>query len=1151
MSVQFILGRSGTGKTRRCIEAIVNALSDTADSQKLILLVPEQATYQAERAILSDRKVPGFHRLHILSFDRLVYMLLGRHTAKPAVSQIGRNMIIQRILLENQDKLHVLGRSSAGPGIARRMAQTIAEMQQHGRMPEDIEQSQELFKKNGADDLTIEKFRDIALIYEKYLEFIEGKLLDPDMQLMHACRQVAKSDIIRDARLWVDGFASFTGAEIEMLDKLLCTAADAQIALCLDPSQMDLANPSEENIDPAGLFNPTELTYAALVARIKKAKLRMERPLIFDKPRRFAGCPPLAHIERSIFQASPAKVPAGENIRIVSAANARAEAQFVATEILKLVREQNYRYRDIAVVASDIDNYEHYIRAYFSDYGIPVFIDKRKRLNQHPLVELICSALQTVITGFSGSDIFAYLKTDLVPIDRSDVDLLENYCTAFGVRGNDWIDPKQWRFAGEKDELYDEQRVNEVHQKAVEPLLKLKQQLIPENAGEKTIGAEEFTKGIFDFLDKLGVCQQMQQWIEQADREKDYAAADEHRQLYDRLVDVFDEIVDVFADCPMKCEDYLAVLNSALSDIALGFIPPNLDQVLVGSIERSRHPDLKAVFLIGAAAKQFPVPVSSAGILTEDDRTAAQSANLTLAPSTRQELASRQYLAYIAFTRPCRYLCVTYPAVDEDGSTAVRSQFVDNLQSLFDGLAEQSVVAEQFGADEIRSGYDLEDFLCGRLGKDARQPEQDGGECAQLLHDVCRDDKLSAMGARIAGAIGYDNKAQLGKKVIDEIFTGQISSSASRLSTYAACPYQYFARYVLELQKRKEFKLEPLDVGNFYHSVLDRLTKRIILERSDFAAIQDEHILKILRDEIAGYFQEDSFISNFAARSAHNKFIIDCAVEYLEDCVKAVAQMMRAGKFRPVMSEVSFGKVKDSTESIGDFCIDIGKGQTLALNGKIDRLDVAEIDGKRTAVVFDYKRKGQSFNWSQFHHGLDMQLPVYMLAVRNAAGAKKVADDVAGAFYIPIEATPKGAEPDELVGQEGRFAHKAKGMFSGEFAEHLDPQALKDSAFYNFFVTEDGDPYGHYNIYGAIKPGDFQNVLVLARKKIIELAKRIVSGTIDVAPYRLGTESPCSKCDYKPVCRFDWQINDYNNLQRAGKAEVLNLNEKRNDRQED
>jgi len=413
MAVQFILGRSGTGKTSYCIKAVVNALAEPAE-QRLILLVPEQATYQAERAILADERIAGYNRLNVLSFDRLQFLLLGKNTARPALSRIGRQMIVHRLLRDNKSKLKIFDSSASSSGLARQMAQTIAELHQYAKSPDDIGQLMSELAKDERNSLAILKFTDIGLIFGEYIKFIEGDFLDPDVQLTCACRAVSTSTLAGGAKLWVDGFAGFTNAELAILTELLKVVADAQIAFCLDASEIDLANPALENIDPVGLFNPTQRTYAELVDRVKKCKLQLARPIVLEEAVRFSGSPQLAHIERNIFELKPSKLDSANNIRIVSAPNARAEVRFVARQILELVREKNYRYRDIAVIASDIDSYQHYIRAYFDDYGIPFFIDKRRPLNQHPVVQLICSALQAVTGGFAHSDIFAYLKTDLV-----------------------------------------------------------------------------------------------------------------------------------------------------------------------------------------------------------------------------------------------------------------------------------------------------------------------------------------------------------------------------------------------------------------------------------------------------------------------------------------------------------------------------------------------------------------------------------------------------------------------------------------------------------------------------------------------------------------------------------------------------------------
>ncbi len=1138
MSVQFILGRSGTGKTSFCIKAIVNALLQPDDGQRLILLVPEQATYQAERAILADGRIAGYNRLHVLSFDRLQFLLSGKNTARPALSRIGRQMVIHRILRDNKSKLKIFGSSASWPGLGRQMAQTIAELHQYAKTPDDIDNLLGELAKDERNNLAALKFADIGLILKKYLEFIEGKFIDPDIQLTRACGAVGKAAFVKGAKLWVDGFAGFTTAELAILTELLKAVADAQIALCLDPSNVDLPNPDIAKLEPFGIFSPTERTYAALVEIIKKCKLHFAEPIVLNEAVRFSSCRPLAHIERNAFKLEASKLPAAANIRIISAPNARAEIRFVARQILRLVREKDYRYRDIAVIASDIDRYEHYVRAFFDDYGVPFFIDKRKSLNQHPAVQLISSALQVVTGGFSHSDIFTYLKTDLVPIERGDVDVLENYCLAFGIGESDWTSREAWRFAGDGD--YDERRINEIRLKAIGPLLKLRDRLCPGDNSVKKIGADEFVRAIYDFLNTLGVRETVREWIEEAEKSNDKQTADEHRQFYDKLIDIFDELVEVFAGRQMSCEDYVAILDSAFSQLTLAFIPPSLDQVLVGSIERSRHPDLKAVFLIGATQRQFPVPVGSDSILADDDRSAAESAGFELAATESRELTERRYLAYIAFTRPSQFLCVTYPVTDDKGSGVPRSQFIDNLESLFENLGEESIAGEQIAIENVHNKSELVDLLCSELGKDASRDLLEGSDekLSELLDEMCADDELAESGSNVLSAINYDNRAELDKKIVGKLVGERIRSSATRLSIFAACPYQYFARYVLDLKEREEFKLEPLDLGNFYHRVLDALQKKLGEENTDFATVENKELLKLLNEQILNFTQTDTFISNFVRRSAHNTYIINSAAEVLEDCVLAIAQMVRAGSFRPTLSEVSFGEVRDAQDRIGKYELALADGRLLSLDGKIDRLDIAELDGRKIAAVFDYKRRGMSFSWPKYYYGLDMQLPIYMLAVKNANKLK--VKSVVGAFYMPVETTVGQAVLSELSGKEEKFEYKAKGILNGEFFQQLDTSSSSGwGKYYNFRISSKDIQYGDYGKSGALKPDDFDKVLEFTEQRIVELAGEILSGKIQVRPYRLGTMSPCGYCKYKPVCRFDWQINDYNSLEPLRKLQVL------------
>jgi len=1138
MAIQFILGRSGTGKTRYCIRSIVDALLEQGE-QKLILLVPEQATYQAERAILADERIAGYNRLQVLSFDRLQFLLVGKNTALPRLSRLGRQMIVHRILRNNQSKLQLFGVETTWSGLSRQMAGIITELHQYAKTPEDVEWLLRELAKDERHYLAFLKFSDIALIFREYLKFIEGDFIDPDTQLMRACGAVATSNLTRDAELWIDGFAGFTTAEFVILAELLKVVRDAHIALCLDPSNIDLKNPDIEKLDEVGMFNPTERVYCDLFELVKKSKLKLDEPLILDRAIRFSQCRELAHLERHIFELKASKISASDNIQIISAPNERAEVQFVCRRILQLVREKDFRYRDIAVIASDIDRYEHYIRAYFEDYDVPYFIDKRRPLNQHPLVQLVSSALRAVTGGFMYSDIFTYLKADLIPIKSYDIDLLENYCLAFGVSARDWQSDKPWYFAGPDDERFDERRVNDIRMKVSKPLLKLQDRLCPADEQVKNLDPEEFTQVIFHFLDQLDIKDAIGDWIKRANKKKDLSTADEHQQLYNQFTDIFDELVEVFAGQTMTAEDYLAILHSAFSQMTLAFIPPALDQVLVGSIERSRHPDLRAVFLIGATQRQFPAPVVSDSVLTDDDRIAVESADFTLAATSSRTLAERQYLAYIAFTRPSEYLWVTYPSVDDKGAAVVRSQFIGDLESLFESLNEESIGGKAFGFEDVYNETELAEMLCSRLGRDCFLPESaDNSRYEELLDAICSDKELAELSSKVLYVLNYDNHALLVADVVKELYGPRIESSATRLGTFAACPYQYFARYTLELKERQEFKFEPLDLGAFYHRVLDVLLKRLDEKGKDFASIDDSELIELLIDEIENLTKKDSFISNFVSRRGYNEFIINSAGKVLEDCVMATAQMVRAGSFRPKFSEVSFGKAGDTRETLGNYELILPDKCELSLDGKIDRLDFTYIGDKKLALIFDYKRRETTFSWAEFYHGLDMQLPIYMLAVYNAADVG--IRNVVGAFYVPIEVSPKKAALDELSGRDDSFDHKAKGIFDGQFYLQLDGRMDSGwSRFYNFYVSTKDQQYGNYAKSGVLKSDDFEKVLQFAERRVFQLTQEIVSGKIDISPYRLGHVSPCSYCKYKPVCRFDWQINDYNFIESLSKSEVL------------
>ncbi|MGD0785034.1 MAG: PD-(D/E)XK nuclease family protein [Sedimentisphaerales bacterium] len=1110
MAIQFILGRSGTGKTTLCIKQIIDSLlNETPDiksgaygTNNLVFLVPEQATYQAERAILADSKIKGYSRLHVLSFQRLCYLIFGKNLAARPLTTQARDMIVHRLLCENAEKLSIFS-SIASAGIAN----AITELQEYGKLPDDVDKLIQQFE--SSSQLTAGKLSDINLIYKQYLSFVEGNFLNNDNQLNLAKDAVAGTPFLKDCLLWVDGFAGFTASESLLLAELLKVSSSSKIALCLDPAAA--------NEDWAGIFEPTQKTYNDLLMLIKSLNLNIEKPVILTEPARFKNSKALAHLEKNIFSFENVRpISCDGNIKITACAKTRLEVDYVARQICSLVRDKGFRWRDIAVIASDIDQYRHFIQAIFSDFNIPFFIDRRRDLQQYPAVELITSALKIATDRFNTNDVINYLKSDLVPVSRDDVDLLENYCLAFGVQGDDWLLAEAWDFAPAGDD-FDNRKIEKIRRKAIEHLLQFKNSL--QSIG--TITPEGFCSALFTFLDGLNIRGQLADWAKTAFEQKKLDEAQLHQQFFAQFTQLMDDFIFIYKNSSFSAKQYASIISSAFSDMTVALIPPALDQVLVGSIERSRHPDLKAVFLIGATQQQFPIPVYYDNILNDSDRRVTSDAGFELSRIGSSQLIERRYLAYIAFTRPGDFLCITYPLTDEKGSDVQPSFLVSQLKSLYSDLQEE----KYFGSDAFENLYSFSDLtllLAARLGRDNFTPDDVlDGKCKWLLDNVDSRFRGNDIG-KVKSAIEYDNKARLEDLTADDV----LYTSATKLMSFANCPYQYFARHLLGLSERKIFELEPFSLGLFFHKVLELLFNNLKSIDHNICDGDADMLERFIDNAVEKLLIEDSFLKSFNKRAKHNSFIILSATQMLKEAVSEFSQIASAGSFRQIGAEIGFG----SKYSLSCVEIKSADGKKICVEGKIDRLDTASKDGTKYCLVIDYKTSENKIDWPMLKQGLELQLPIYLLAVKNS--------NPVGAFYYQIQVFSKSGNLSDI--ETKAIIRKPKGIFNGQFHKLIDGVTGKgNSPYYSFQITKDNLPFGDYERKSILRPEHFSRLLSFTENKIAELGGRILAGQIDIKPYRYEKKVACTNCAYKALCRFDWQINDYAEVEKVSKTEFF------------
>lgn len=1120
MAIRFVLGTSGAGKTRWCIDAIAGHLR-RQDQVPLVFLVPEQATFQIERAILSCPGIAGYSRLRVMSFNRLQFWLCNT-LHQNELSSDGRRLMVRRALSACAGKLGLL-RNEASSGFSAAVADLIRRFHDDNCIPEILSATAGQILAKDNTNPTGRKLADLAIIYQHYLELINqpgSAFVNPDAALTDARAKVKDAAFLRGARIWVDGFSGFTLQQQDLFFEMLAICSDADIALCLDAQAMDLENTDPEKLDLASLFAPTERTYTDMLGILRRQQFPLAAPVLLNDHPRFKSARALARIERCFFAAEKDNPTTADGaIEIVGLTDARGEADYVAQTISRMMRDTQLRYRDIAVIVPRIEAYAHYLSAAFDRNRIPYFLDRPQGIQSHPLIELLTATLRAIQSRFNLPKMLALLKNRLRLIDDASADRLDNYCRAFGIAGQDWFSDQPWTFEN-KDPFHDIQRIDLLRRTFIAPLRKLNERL----SGSLT--PTRLAEAVFAYLAELGVSQRLTEQSQSDPTDTRFA----HRRVWKKWVEVFDECVRVFDGQELSAAEWIEILLDALSGLSLKLIPAAADQVLIGSIERSRHPDIKVAFLVGASNAQFPVPLVGEELLTEQDVKLAAAAQLPLSHPRQQALDARRYLSYIALTRASQKIILTFPTLDDKGVPNTHWTGIDRLSELFSDV-QIRYGGPQAALPRFYSAQDLSDWLCAALGPDSTASAT-VRQTARGLLACCKSggDVMCRIADSTEYALAWRNTASLDSQLCASLFTWPMQTSASGLKTFASCPYQYFAKHILQLKERDVCQLDVLDIGMFYHAVLNAMFVQLQNKGQDWTTVDEKELLGCVKRTAEQIIAGTPAYAAFVRQSRHNAYILNQAVERLCRFVPAMKALCAAGVFRQAAAEYKFAADK--------LCFKISPGQVLTFKGYIDRVDCADIEGKLTAVVFDYKTSEMKMDWPKFYHGLDLQLPVYLLAAQKISIQGRPIEQVAGAFYLPIE--PESPKTDYKTTGVVEQTVKGRGLLNGQFAMNLDAGAEQRSRYYYFVLdSKEQQPYSYYKTSDALRPEDFQATLDFAERKIRELVTRQIAGDIRAFPYRLGKQSPCERCDYRPVCKFDWQMNEYNIMQKLDKDQTL------------
>lgn len=1121
MSLRFIVGRAGTGKTRYCLSAIHKELLARPRGPGIILLVPEQATFQMERTLASLPGLAGSMRAHVLSFRRLAWRVLQEAggAARPHLRETGKRMVLRKLLEEKMTQLKVFHRAARQPNFADSLAHALAELKTYCVTPQQLTALAAALGPEYA--LLRGKLEDMSLIYASFDQFLAGRFIAPDDYLDLLASRLPGSSLCRDAEVWVDGFSSFTPQEFRVLRGLLTVSTRVNVVLCCDSTVLG------KPLDEQELFHCTHQTHDTLLDLARQAGVEVEEMLVLERsgPHRFAANPVLSHIEEYLF-CWPRRAWAQntDGLRLVAAHNRHAEVEGAAREIIALSRDRGYRWREISVLVRDISLYADLVTRVFDDHGIPCFIDHKRPVLHHPLIELLRSALETVASGWAYDPVFRYLKTDLVPVAREEVDELENYVLAHGIRGNRWTDGRPWEYRrryslGEDEDVLPEQaeeldRINGIRAKVV-PALAAFDRSVRENTTARGI-----SEAIYHLLTGLGVKEQLEKWSGEARESGQLDKAREHAQIYNQVLLLLDEMVEALGEQPLTLEEYGRVLEAGLENLRLGLIPPGLDQVFVGSLDRSRNPDVRANFLLGVNDGVLPARPSGEGLLTDSERELLQAGGLQLAPGGKRSLFDEQYLAYQGFTRASEYLWISYALADQEGNGLNPSTLVEDLKTLFPHLPATICPLEPEGGDK-----DLEfiahpsralSYLTGRL-REAKTGSSFsplwGGAYNWLVRNA------PALTRQVVAGIFRENREnRLQPATRRNLYGTSLRAGITQLEQFIACPFGHFVRYGLRARERPTSRVRPVDLGRFFHAALKMFVERLEQEGLAWEEVTVQKCRELVEEIMAHlvpHLQNEMLMS-----SQRQRYFTRKLQRVVETTALVLVDHTCCGSFRPLKLEVGFGYPGE----LEPLRLAVRDEASLQLIGRIDRIDQARWGDEVYLRVIDYKSGTVGISLDDIYHGLRLQLLVYLdVVLSNARNLLDGEAVPAGMLYFSIQnpiIRARAPMSREAIEREKRKAFKLKGMVLAEkeLVNLMDQDIDGDSQVIPVGIKKDGEFKAGSKV---VTREQFARLRCHLHHILAGAGGEILAGEVGIAPYRKKGRRACDYCRFKSVCQFD------------------------------
>lgn len=1150
MALQFVYGSAKYDRSQYMIETIQNKLKADPFGRPIFYIVPEQMTFQKEVKLFETDALPGSTRAQVMSFSRLAFRVLEETggSTRQFISATGTQMMIRKIIYEKSEPFTMFKKAVDKHGFIQDVDTLITELKRHCVTPEMLHD----YLHYTNDHPTLHgKLMDIQYIYDKLSYHLSTKYIDGEDQLQMLVDKIAATDMFVDAEIFIDGFHHFTPKEFQILEALLGQAKNMTMALTMDEPTSDL--------NELDLFYQTKSVYLKMKQLAAENQVGIYQDIILDETyARYSEGSFLDYLAAQFaqFKMTPHVNDALIPLKIREAVHPRAEIEGVIQEILRLTREENYRYKDMVVFLRDQDTYGDLLKTLFEDYDIPLFIDDKRPMLNHSFIEFIRSLLEVIQVDFKYDSIFRLLKTGYFkaedahfPLTLHGIDQLENYCLEYGIRNrSQWFQSQDWRYqrfqgfeqaAQTHEELKKQEKINAYRKQVIRPFEAI-------GAFNKTDTVKAYCVKLYDFVRHLQIPEQLEEKMYAYEARGLPQQAREEEQVWQGFIQLIDEMVELIGEDEIDFDTFKQTMDAGLEALEFSHVPPSLDYVIVASIDRSRIDGKKCGFLLGVNEGYWPMNPGVDGMITESERAFLQAFDIELAASKRRVLLDDQLYMYLATTAATDQLWLSYAISDGDGKGRIPAQLVADIKELFPTQHQFDLLMDP---DEL---FDAERFLTTakktrtslvlQLSRYLR-----GYPMQPLWGDVLKwylvNEEKWQPTHRVLQSLFYENKPyDLSAATTHALYPKQIKTSVSRLESYYQCSYKHFANYDLKLEKRKQFRLEAPDIGQLFHEALRLITDELIREQVELSDVTKDNAKFRARramKQLSPVLQH-----NILKSSKRYEYIAQKLEAIIAQAIYILSEQTKDSAFSPLKVELGFGLDK---VGLSPLSIELENGYELLLRGRIDRVDQAVIGDDLYLRIVDYKSSRHQLALERVYYGLSLQMLAYLHVMLLKAEVELNLDRTplpGGMLYFHIKnALLSMDEPsdDKTLSEKILKDYKMGGYITDKesVALAMEPSITGSSNVIPARLTTKGAFYKDSKILS-------DEALDMLRAHVEHLCVsagiEMTSGHIQLNPYEDEQSTACAYCDFKAVCQFDpiLKENNYRQIKKMPAQIALN-----------